>query len=223
VNDTESFISQYVNDTFLVLDGCETSLRETLICFENFYKASGLKINTSKTRVVWVGSKRYSNQILCPDFTLDWSVFNFKLLGIYFSLDLSSMPDLNFRTKIIDVSKILKSWQHRKLTLLGKVTVIITLALPKLIHFLLTSLPNLKQSLFNKLNNLVFNFIWNGKPEKIKPNYTLIADFEDGVLKMIHLQQFNAYLKISWVKKILFQFERWLTKNHGKEDKILWG
>jgi DNA mismatch repair protein MutH len=30
-----------------------TSLRETLICFENFNKASGLKINTSKTRVVW--------------------------------------------------------------------------------------------------------------------------------------------------------------------------
>jgi hypothetical protein len=36
---------------FLVLDGCETSLRETLICFENFHKASGLKINTSKTRI----------------------------------------------------------------------------------------------------------------------------------------------------------------------------
>jgi hypothetical protein len=53
VNDTESLISQYTDDTFLVLDGCETSLRETLICFENFNKASGLKINTSKTRVVW--------------------------------------------------------------------------------------------------------------------------------------------------------------------------
>ena len=169
-----------------------------------------------------MGSKRYSNQILCPDFTLDWFVSNFKLLGINFSLDLSSMPDLNFRKKIIDVSKILKSWQHRKLTLLGKVTMIKTLALPKLIH-LLTSLPNLKQSLFNNLNKLVFNFIWDGKPEKIKPNYILIADFEDGGLKMIYLQQFNAHLKISWVKRFFFQFERWLTKNHGKEDKILWG
>jgi hypothetical protein len=41
VNDTESLItgSQYADDTFLVLDGCETSLRETLICFENFNKA----------------------------------------------------------------------------------------------------------------------------------------------------------------------------------------
>ena len=100
VNDTESLISQYADDTFLVLDGCDTSLGETLICFENFYKASDLKINTSKTRVAWVGNKRYSNQILCPDFKLDWSVSNFKLLGIDFSLDLSSMSDLNFRKKL---------------------------------------------------------------------------------------------------------------------------
>jgi hypothetical protein len=100
VNDTESLISQYADDTFLVIDGCGTSLRETLICFENFNKASGLKINTCKTRVMWVGGKRYSNRIICPDFKLDWHVHNLKLLGIYFSLDLSSMLDLNFRKKI---------------------------------------------------------------------------------------------------------------------------
>ena len=36
--------------------------------------------------------------------------------------------------------------------------------------------------------------------KKIKRN-THIADFEDGGLKMIHLQQFNAYLKISQIKR----------------------
>ena len=131
------------------------------------------------------------------------------------------MSDLNFRKNIIDVSKILKSWQHRKLPLLGKVTVIKTLALPKLIH-LLTSLPNLKQSLFNDLDKLFFNFIWDGKPEKIKRN-TLIADFEDGGLKMIHLQRFNAYLKISWIKRFFSNLKGGWQKNHGKEYKILWG
>ena len=69
-----------------------------------------------------------------------------------------------------------------------------TFALPKLIH-LLTSLPNLEQALFNDLNKLFFIFTWDGKSVKIKRN-TLITDFEDGGLKMIHLQQFNAYLKI---------------------------
>jgi hypothetical protein len=83
------------------------------------------------------------------------------------------MPDLNFRKKIIDVSKILKSWQHRKLTLLEKVTVIKTLALPKLIH-LLTSLPNLKQSLFNDLNKYFLILYGMENQKKIKQN-TLIV------------------------------------------------
>jgi hypothetical protein len=52
--------------------------------------------------------RRVSFLCCCPDFTLDWFVSNFKLFGIDFSLDLSSMPDLNFRKKIINVSKILK-------------------------------------------------------------------------------------------------------------------
>ena len=112
------------------------------------------------------------------------------------------MPDLNFRTKIIDISKILKSWQHRKLTLLGKVTVIKTLALPKLIH-LFTSLPNLKQSMLNELNKLFFNFFWDGKTEKIKRNM-LIEDIQEGGLKMIHLQSFITYLNVSWVERFFF-------------------
>ena len=76
----------------------------------------------------------------------------FKVLGIDFSLDLNCITDINF-TKKIKVKAILKSWQHRKLTLLGKITVIKTLALPKLIH-LLTSLPNLPQTKINDLNSL---------------------------------------------------------------------
>jgi hypothetical protein len=47
---------------------------------------------------------------------------------------------------------------YRKLTLLGKITVIKILALPKLIH-LLTSLPNLPQAKINDLNSLFYNFI----------------------------------------------------------------
>ena len=77
-----------------------------------------------------------------------------------------------------------------------------TLALPKLIH-LLTSLPNLKQSLFNDLNKLFFNFIWDGKPEKIKRN-TLIADYDTFTTVQCLSQN-----KLD--KNILFQFERWLA------------
>jgi hypothetical protein len=102
---------------------------------------------------VWVGNKKYSDQIICPNMKLNWSHENFKILGIDFSLDLNCITDINFTKKIKEVKAILKSWQHRKLTLLGKITVIKTLALPKLIH-LLTSLPNLPQTKINDLNSL---------------------------------------------------------------------
>jgi hypothetical protein len=55
INDDETLLSQYADDTFLILDGREISLKETLSCFESFYKASGLKMNASKTKAVWVG------------------------------------------------------------------------------------------------------------------------------------------------------------------------
>jgi hypothetical protein len=45
INDDETLLSQYADDTFLILDGREISLKETLSCFESFYKASRLKMN----------------------------------------------------------------------------------------------------------------------------------------------------------------------------------
>ena len=37
INEVESLISLYADDTFLILDGSENSLREALECFESFY------------------------------------------------------------------------------------------------------------------------------------------------------------------------------------------
>jgi hypothetical protein len=50
---------------------------------------------------------------------------------------------------------ILKSWQHRKLTLMGKITIIKSLALSKLVH-LLTALPNLARSRLNEVTSLFY-------------------------------------------------------------------
>jgi hypothetical protein len=59
------------------------------------------------------------------------------------------------------------SVSFRKLTLMGKITVIKSLALSKLVH-LLTALPNLTQSRLNELTSLFDNFIWNNKPDRVK-------------------------------------------------------
>lgn len=48
----------------------------------------------------------------------------------------------------------------------------------------------------------MYNFIWDGKPDKIKRD-TLIKDINKGGLKMIDIEKFIWSLKASWVKRLL--------------------
>ena len=82
--DSKTTLSQYAVDPFLFLD--VSSLRESLKCSNYFDLISGLRMNTSKTEVLWVGSKKFSNLILCHDIKLDWSFSNFRYLSIDCSL-----------------------------------------------------------------------------------------------------------------------------------------
>ena len=54
---SEHEISQFADDTSVILVGSEESLNETLLELEWFKKISGLKINFSKTQVIWIGRK----------------------------------------------------------------------------------------------------------------------------------------------------------------------
>jgi hypothetical protein len=56
---SEHEISQFADDTSVILDGSEKSLNETRLELECFKKISGLKIIFSKTQVIWIGSKKH--------------------------------------------------------------------------------------------------------------------------------------------------------------------
>lgn len=62
VNGNEHKISQYADDTSLILDGSPMSLFTALDTLEFFSHISGLKINSSKTKIVRIGSKKISNK-----------------------------------------------------------------------------------------------------------------------------------------------------------------
>ena len=53
VKDTEIKLSQYADDTTLILDGSEKSLSEALRILESFEKVSGLRLNSKKTEALW--------------------------------------------------------------------------------------------------------------------------------------------------------------------------
>ena len=76
--------------------------------------------------------------------------FNFKwpdepicALGVFFSYDKAKADKLNFDDKLRNMERVLNVWKCRKLTLIGRINIVKTLALSKLILFLLTFMYHL--------------------------------------------------------------------------------
>ena len=63
VNNEEIKLSQYADDTTLILDGSRESIITCLQTLDDLYKISGLKVNDRKREALWIGSKCGSSEI----------------------------------------------------------------------------------------------------------------------------------------------------------------
>jgi len=65
----------------------------------------------------------------------------------------------------------------------------------------LSSLPS-SQSHLKEIHQLLYNFLWDGKGDKIKRS-VILNEYKDGGLRMLDIRSFNHALKSKWVKKYL--------------------
>jgi hypothetical protein len=124
VDGEEYKISQFADDTSLLLDGSENSLNTALNLLNKFTEIAGLKINFDKTKVFWilVDSLKYSTRSIKTRWKLtSWGDTQFKLLGLTFDVNLEKMIDLNFDEKLQKVKNSISHWKKRVLTPLGKI------------------------------------------------------------------------------------------------------
>ena len=115
-----------------------SNVQSILQTMDKFREWSGLKINLGKTYLTIFG-KQHKKTKFVDELGVKWCL-EFKLLGIYFDVTLSKML-VNYDKAIESVRKELSSWKHKFLTIFGKITVIKTLCLPKLIH-IVSVVPN---------------------------------------------------------------------------------
>lgn len=205
INGKEVKISQYADDTQLFLDGTEESLRNTLNILDKFYNMSGLKINVEKTKAIWIGPLSHSKKQICVDFKLDWSQGPFKILGVTFTTELFDIWDFNAPEILNKLKNILHQWSKRKLTLIGRITIIKTLGLSKFVHLFL-ALPNPPGELIKTLEKVIYKFLWNSGPDRISRRI-IVRNISSGGLRMIHLISFIKALKVSWFRRIIHQSE----------------
>ena len=177
VNNQEIKISQYADDTTLILDGSIVS---------------GLRLNDRKTEAFWIDSSIGNDPISIPGKNVKWPTAKVKALGLWISTDTAMSTSLNFNEKLEKVRKMLSCWRYRRLTLLGKITVLKSLVASQLVY-LLTPLQS-NYTALNEVNNWFYTFLWNGTGDKVKRK-VMINDYCDGGLKIIDLFSFNKSLK----------------------------
>ena len=206
INDIIYKIGQYADDTFILLDGLEKSLRNCILLLDRYADCSGLKLNVTKTHAVWLGSKVKCQEHICPDLCLQW-VDNFKLLGIHFTSDLTEMLNLNYDHKLVKVENILTSYGKRNLSLIGKVSVIKTLIIPMFVHAL-TVLPAPDTKFNTNFNRLIKTFLW--KKGRVMISYeNLCKDIEHGGLKITNIEYLSKALKITWIRRLYTSQGSW--------------
>ena len=209
-------------DTTLFLDGTKSCIERSFFLLDSFGKLSGLNVNYEKTEALWIGSFTNRTDKINIKRNIKWTFRRVKALGVWFSTCSEEASTLNHQKKTGKVSKIISCWQLRRLTVLGKINAIESLAASHLVYIMSPLLSS--KSYLKDINQLLYNFLWDKKGDKIKRN-EMLNYYKNGGLKMLDIQTFNRALKAKWVQKYLDDnnrgkwklfFDYYLAQHNGK-------
>ena len=114
-------------------------------------------INTTKTEGTWIGSSRENK---AKPLGIKWPNEPIKALGLHYTYNLKLLHEKNFLERLDSVKKLINIWSSRGLSMYGKVTVIKSLIIPKLVY--ISSVLPTPKGIIQELNRLLFKFLWKG-------------------------------------------------------------
>ena len=177
---------------------CDKPSCLTLINVINLFGTySGLKINYEKTEVLPLGNK----EVAVRNFELEGTKFKktIKILGVLFTYNTSLFRKLNFESIEKSLKNLQKGWGWRGLTLIGKVQIKKSFALPEILYRL--TLKSSEKEFIKKINGLLFSFVWKDK-DKVQ-HTAFINPIEKGRLKMPNLNSMIATQRLMCIKRYL--------------------
>ena len=207
-------VSGYADDLTVFLDGSENSLRQCVTTFESFEAISGLRLNKHKTYCTWIGDQSRTKDFICEDIGLKWTREPIEILGIQISSDtLVDMVQQNYFNKIEKLQQRLNPWLQRGLTPYGKIHLIKSVALSQL-TYVMSVLPHPGADMIKKIEDIIFQFIWNKKRARVKKE-VLKMECKKGGLKVPDILTISKSLKVSWVRRYLDK------ENSSKWKKVI--
>jgi hypothetical protein len=207
INNTEHKISQYADDTEFTLAGDRESFETCINVLDRFGKVSGLYVNTEKTGAMWLGSTKNSTVTFMQNLKIIWNPIKMKVLGIWITNTLKECSKLNYDEKFYEVRKLMQVWLKRNLTPLGRVAVLKSLILSKLIHLWLL-LPRPPENIINEMQKMCYQFVWGNKPDKINRK-TAVKSVSNGGIGIPDLKMLISALKLTWIRKYKSSQHKW--------------
>ena len=94
-----------------------------------FKKASGLELNVSKTKIMWLGREKHKQDSCCGILAVETA----KILGTRFSAIKNCYND-NVSPIIENIARVTHHWGQRNLTIKGRITVAKSLLMSQIIY-----------------------------------------------------------------------------------------
>ena len=123
-------LSQYADDMTALLSDSE-SVKQLFELLGLFERCSGLKINESKLKLLWLGSWHHSKDIIL-NLQISEEPF-YALTGVHFAYESDTVLQRNFWDKLISLKKLLNIWSQRDISIYGKTNLVKSLPLSKLV------------------------------------------------------------------------------------------
>ncbi len=195
-------MGQYADDLFYLLNGTENSVKACISVLKKFGKVSGLEINTEKCALIPIGSMRnLENNPFNIREGVEWKTGYFEVLGIILDSKGRNITDLNIAKVQESMDATIERWKKRNLTLLGKITVLKSLILSKLVYPLsIIKIPN--DEFIDELERKLLAFVWDDKKPKISSNI-LVQPAQKGGLNYPKLKYFILAQKFTWINRLM--------------------
>ena len=190
----KQLLNQFADDMDIFSLANEKSLKAIFNELEHFRKKSGFTISYDKTTLYRIGSLKHSNAQMYDINQVKWSNDDITVLGIRIAHD--DIVYKNYQSMPEQIKNILNSWQNRGLSLLGKVQVINTL-IASLFVYKMMVLPTIPTQTSKTIDNIIREFLWNGKKSKI-PYNVLQNPKKEGGVNLVHLVKKDKSLKATW-------------------------
>ena len=194
-------ITQYADDATVFVND-EESVEELVKQLGHFGDVSGLELNVSKSKLMWLGADRLKRQSVCGIPSVD----KVKILGVWFSSTECCISQ-NLNPVLNQIQSTVNRWSQRDLSLKGRITVSKSLLISKLVYVM--SCIVIPDANLKSIQSLIMKYVWRGRPPKVKAK-VLCQSISDGGLGAVDTQAMYISLMLSWVRRLFNDNATWV-------------